>query len=243
VLSSNTKRQFLFVSMALMSCYPCFAQTSETALQQSKVHNNAASNGTIANKTDLASQNTSSNNEPASTDSQAPISEVLRAKPPEGWKVSYQFNNDDTRLADFIPAEEDNKTWRTKLSIEARQGLDDIDQISALFGEIQNANEICTNFSHFNLFSGIENGYPTSVRLMECGENAHSSKGEVSIIKAIQGNAYFYFVRLLRRTEPFSDSVDAIQKSEIAAWSTYLKKVTVCDTVNPDHLCLPPENK
>ena len=143
------------------------------------------------------------------------------------------------RLADFIPAEEDVKAWRTKLSIEAHQGLDDIDPISALFGEIQNASDVCTNFSHSNLFSGIENGYPTSVRLMECGENAHSSKGEISIIKAVQGNAYFYFVRLLRRTEPFTDSTEAIQKSEIAAWSTYLKGITVCDKDISDHTCLP----
>ena len=85
------------------------------------------------------------------------------------------------RLADFIPAEEDVKAWRTKLSIEAHQGLDDIDPISALFGEIQNASDVCTNFSQSNLFSGIENGYPTSVRLMECGENAHSSKGKISL--------------------------------------------------------------
>ena len=217
------------LSMALMSCWQCFGQNDEEHLQAPAIFSEAA----------LSKLNPSLPSTSGSSLSKPDTAEILRAKPPEGWKLSYQFNNDDMRLADFIPAEEDVKAWRTKLSIEAHQGLDDIDPISALFGEIQNASDVCTNFSHSNLFSGIENGYPTSVRLMECGENAHSSKGEISITKAIQGNAYFYFVRLLRRTEPFTDSTEAIQKSEIAAWSTYLKGITVCDKDISDHTCLP----
>ena len=226
---SNSKLRLTLFSVALVASFQCFAQNANLELQAP------------VDSSELESANVDETriNNPESIVVQPAMTEILRAKPPAGWKLAYQFNNDDTRFADFTPADEDNKTWRTKLSIESHQNMDDIDPISAIMGEVQNNSEICSNFNHFNLFSGIENGYPTSVRLIECGENAHSNKGEISIIKAIQGNEHFYFVRLLRRTEPFSDSAQAMETSEIAAWSTYLKDITVCDTQHADHSCLP----
>lgn len=188
---------------------------------------------------DAADQDDNRSDNSESVNAQPSTTEILRAKPPADWKLAYQVNNDETRFADFIPAEEDNDNWRTKLSIESHQNLDGVDPISAILGEVENTSEVCTNFNHFNLFSGVENGYPTSVRLIECGENAHNSKGEISIIKAIQGNDYFYFVRLSRRTEPFSDATQAMEKAEIAAWSAYLKDINACDTKNTYHPCQP----
>lgn len=164
--------------------------------------------------------------------------EILIAKAPDGWQNIYQLNNTITRLSDYIPPESSKSDWSTKISFESHQQLSDIDPITILMGEIEKTSEICSHTSNFNLFSGLENGYPTSVRLIFCGENVHSNKGEVSLTKAIQGKDYFYIIRFLKRVPKFSeDSNPAFSEAEIATWSAYLGEIKVCDNSAPGQTC------
>ena len=88
-----------------MSSWQCFGQSDEENLQAPAIFNEAA----------LSKLNPSLPSTSGNSVSEPATAEILRAKPPEGWKLSYQFNNDDMRLADFIPAEKDVKAWRTKV--------------------------------------------------------------------------------------------------------------------------------
>ncbi|MFT7687552.1 MAG: hypothetical protein ACI9FB_002908 [Candidatus Azotimanducaceae bacterium] len=164
--------------------------------------------------------------------------ERLIARAPSDWQLIFELNNSGTRLSDYIPKDENKDDWQTKLSFEAHEQLASVDPISIMMGEISKMDEICTNVDHANLFSGFENGYPTSVRLLLCGENAHSGKGEVSITKGIQGKESFYIVRLEKKIEPFEKGKADFPQNEIAEWSTYLKRITLCDeTSDATHAC------
>lgn len=177
------------------------------------------------------------------TDSTA--GEMLIAKPPPDWQRIYQFNNEETRLSDYIPNDENEETWASKLSFESHAQLKHADPIAVIMGEIKNQAEICKYISHSNLFSGFENNYPTSVRLILCGENVHTEKGEVSLIKAIQGNEYFYLIQLVKKVPVFGPSspvADNLQtpdftSEEVAYWSTYMKRISLCDTRDDTHAC------
>ena len=184
--------------------------------------------------------------EPVVSDSQKaaePVAktERLLASPPKDWQLIYQLNSGDVRLSDFIPPDETEKDWQTKLSFEAHSQLVDSDPISIIMGEIESKNEICTHIDHFNLFSGFENNYPTSVRLIQCGENAHSQLGEISLIKAIQGNDSFYIVRFLKKVPTFVKGKAEFTNEEVADWSSFLKRVSLCDEDDTDHRCPSPK--
>ncbi|MGV0035453.1 MAG: hypothetical protein ACNYPE_11040 [Candidatus Azotimanducaceae bacterium WSBS_2022_MAG_OTU7] len=45
--------------------------------------------------------------------------ERLLATPPKDWVTVFQLNNDNTRLTDFIPPDQDKNNWSVKLSFEA----------------------------------------------------------------------------------------------------------------------------
>ena len=117
-----------------------------------------------------------------------------------------------------------------------------LDPIELLFSEAETDKSRCDFILHYNIFSGFENNYPTAVRLYLCGENAFTNQGEVKIIKAIRGTDYLYSVRIVRRIPPFEVSEEEFTKEEVALWSTYLSKVSVCDG-SPDHPCPDPKSQ
>ena len=163
--------------------------------------------------------------------------EVLRAAPPHGWHQIYQLNNDAVRLADFVPQGQTNLAWKTKLSFESHSDLVDLDPIEILLSEAKKTEEKCSFIQHFNFFSGYENNYPTSLRLIMCGENEHLKKGELSMLKVIKGEDFLYIIRFLKRITPFKVNQPDVERSEIATWSDYLRKISLCNTADPEHPC------
>jgi len=164
-------------------------------------------------------------------------SEQLLAKPPADWKLIYQLNNTSTRLSDFVPPQESDSEWTTKLSFESFKKLVDSDPIEVLLAEVKREQKNCSFVQHFNLFSGLENNFPASVRLFLCGENTSINKGEVQMIKAIAGNDYLYFIKILKRIEPFNVDQPEFAKEEIATWSNYIRSISLCDPGKVEHPC------
>lgn len=169
--------------------------------------------------------------------------ERLLATPPKDWVNVFQLNHRNTRLTDFIPPGQSKGDWSTKLSFEAHttEALS-LDPIELLFSEAETDRSRCNRVRHHNIFSGLENNYQTSVRLFLCGENTTTSRGEIKLIKVIRGNDYLYSVRIVRRTPPFDVNEEEISKQEVALWSTYLRKISLCDG-SSGHPCPQPGAK
>lgn len=165
------------------------------------------------------------------------LGETLMASPPTGWQQIYTLNTEKTRLVDYVPSDESKAEWKTKLSFESHQSLTSVDPISIVMGELDATRQNCEKIESFNLFSGEENNYPTSVRLTFCGENAHTGEGEITISKAIQGAEYLYLIKLLHRVPAFTSSDNGVTKEQIASWADYFGKVTVCDNRSTEHAC------
>lgn len=170
-----------------------------------------------------------------------PVSgERLLANPPSGWQQIYSLNTEKTRLVDYVPGNETEDEWKTKISFESHQSLVDVDPISILMGELDATRQNCENIESFNLYSGVENNYPTSVRLTFCGENAHTGEGEVTISKAIQANDYLYLIKLLHRVPAFTSNDNNVSEQQIASWADYFGKLSVCDDRDEAHPCNTP---
>ena len=113
----------------------------------------------------------------------------------------------------------------------------DLDPIEILLSEAKKSEEKCTFVQHFNLFSGFENNYPTSLRLIMCGENENLNRGEVSMLKVIQGEDFLYIIRFLKRVDAFKINQPDVEKAEIATWSDYLRKIRLCNPTDDKHPC------
>jgi hypothetical protein len=163
--------------------------------------------------------------------------ERLLASPPPGWIRVFQMNKEKTRFSDFVPQGEDADNWSTRLSIESHATEDlSVDPITLLLSEAEQDEARCNFVQHFNIFSGLENHYETSVRLFLCGENAFTGKGEIKLVKAIRAEAFFYSVRITRRLPVFDVNQPEFANDEIATWSTFLKTISVCDGTR-EHPC------
>jgi hypothetical protein len=163
--------------------------------------------------------------------------ERLIALPPLDWKLIYHLNTGSTRLRDYLPNNETEPDWHNRVSFEAHQRLTDLDPIETLLREVEKSREACSGLKDYNLFSGLENNYPTSTRLLLCSNNAYSKQGEISMLKVIQGNDYLYIVRLVKRLPSFTEGEPNMAQPEIAAWSTYLSNILACDERDASHPC------
>jgi len=190
-----------------------------------------------ADREPSASKEPSAGKEPSEKKKQPASSERLIATAPDKWILVYQMNNNSSRLSDYVPPDETDEIWSTKLSFESFRDMIDLDPIQILLAEAANDNEHCKFIQHFSLYSGYENNYPSSVRLFFCGENTFVNKGEIKMVKAIQGDDYFYLVKIVKRVQPFEANQPGFAKQEIAEWSSYLRNITLCNSTKGDHPC------
>ncbi len=156
--------------------------------------------------------------------------ERLIVSPPDGWQRAYQINTDELKLSDFIPPGELIGSWTTRLSFEAHKASDlAFDPLDLLAIDAQSELAKCRSTQKFNVHAGFENNYETAVQLLMCTENINVNRGEVSLIKAIRGDQFYYAIRLIRRIPPFKPGEHQLDETEIAYWSEYLSRIYVCD--------------
>lgn len=182
--------------------------------------------------------------EPSASATPPPTTEYLVASEPAGWLRTAQTDSVGLRMTEFIPADPRDAADGETLSFESLTGNPLPDPIEFLTTMGEDAREDCDGFNHYNTFSGLENNYPTSVRLFVCNRNLATEQGEVTLIKAIRGNDYFYVITRTRRIAAVDDQTDSppIAEEEMAAWSLYMRGVSVCDPRVEDHPCPEPDS-
>jgi len=195
-----------------------------------------------------------------------PVSgEVLLADPPAGWVESGTLTSPLLRMAEYVPVDQleaepanprgdsevaagSSETFEAgraagstftldRVTFEAQGGdplPDPIDFVLALGRDLAMR---CEEFTEFNIMSGKENNYATSVRLLICPKYRERSQGEVMMVKAIQGRDYFYTITRGRRLPAFAADKQVLTARTMAEWSTYLKAIGVCDPRRPEHPC------
>lgn len=156
--------------------------------------------------------------------------ERLLATVPANFVRIYQINTETTRVSEFVPTNESVENWTSKLSFEAvKADTVPVDPITLLLSEAKADESRCEFVRHFNIHSGYENGYESSARLFFCGENAFTKNGEIKLMKVIRGNDYLYSINIVRIIEPFDVNKSNIDDQEVAVWSNYLGKISLCD--------------
>ncbi len=182
--------------------------------------------------------------EPAAGTAQA--GEQLIGQPPAGWRRVGTTDIGNLRRAEFVPEEEpvddSNAAWTRRITFESLQEDPLPDPIA--FIELMNSDRVyaCGTFHSYPTFSGLENGYPTSVHLLVCHRDRVTERAEVSMIKTIQGNEYFYVITRAWRGAPIPrDEAPPLDETEIGGWALFMKSISLCDPSRPEaHPCPDP---
>ncbi len=189
---------------------------------------------------------------PTTDDAPAITGERLLAVPPPGWIRTFELDEGGIRLVEFMPREGNPEEWIDKVSFESFNGGGNSggnggdgnagggelpDPIVLIQNIAKERERECEGFEDYNTFSGFENNYPTSVRLLLCHRNKASGRGEISMLKSVQGNSDFYVIQRTRQVDPYEGQQPPMSNEEMGLWSLYFRSISVCDDTRPKHPC------
>lgn len=166
--------------------------------------------------------------------------EMLIVKIPQDWQKRVERTVGTLQVAEYYPPDS-REDWAQKLSIEALSSEDLADPIDFVLDLAAQQNKVCTNFTDNGVFSGFENGFATTVHMMQCGQNKNTGRDVVTVIKVIRANESLYTItrvwRLAPPAPPLAADTINIDQDEVAAWSQTLRSVIVCDRELAAHPC------
>jgi len=179
----------------------------------------------------------------ASAETPASSTEQLIAQPPRGWRQTGATNIGNLKRAEFVPEAESvegvETNWIRRITFESIREDPMPDPIE--FVELMSFDRdyMCGTFEAHPTFSGEENGYPTAVFLLVCHKDRVTERSEITMMKTIQGNDFFYVITRSLRGEPIEPGEKPeIEEAVIGGWSLFLKSISVCDPGQPEtHPC------
>jgi hypothetical protein len=163
--------------------------------------------------------------------------EHLLAEPPSGWLQSFKTEGPGIRMVEYVPPKSDPHEWTDKVSFESLSAAPLPDPIELLKSIAADQRKTCTKFSDHETFSGVENDYPTSVRLFICSENPLTKKGQLTLVKTIRADDHFYVITRAKRVEPMEQDTMPMPPEVMAEWSLYLRAIKACNDSDPRHPC------
>lgn len=163
--------------------------------------------------------------------------EILIGSAPPGWMEAGGLNQGRLRIAEFANPATLTPDLVDTARFESQATLPLPDPIEFVLGASAEFASRCQGFEDHPVFAGYENGYPTAVRLMFCRRHGDPSRGEVRMLKAIQGKEQFYIVSRSRVTAPLEPDVIPLDATEMATWSEWFGDISLCDTRLPAHPC------
>ena len=157
--------------------------------------------------------------------------EHLITEIPENWLQIINSKSKNLQVAEYVPPDS-TEQWQQKLSVEAMSGSFLPDPLEFTDAWAEEQAQVCNDFQDLPIHSGFENGYPTVVRMLICGQNKQTGKPLVTMIKVIRGNESLYTVTRIWRLEKLPPP-----RAEIAGWSAALRKTVACDPDLAAHPC------
>jgi hypothetical protein len=157
------------------------------------------------------------------------VNENLLVAKPDGYKIGFNDKKNNAVISEMVPVSESVENWTEMVTVQIFLGMKGVtpEQFKARMEKLWSG--ACANAISLPVANVVENGYPVNVWHMTCPLNAQTGKTEITFFKAIQGNDSFYVVQKAFKFEP--------TKEQVVTWTTYLKKISVCDSRLPERRC------
>lgn len=157
------------------------------------------------------------------------VNENLLVAMPEGYKVGFSDRKQNMIMQEMVPGAETVHAWTEMVTVQIFLGMKGVTP-AQYSGRLQGVwAKACPNATSQPVASGVENNYPFLLWLSSCPRNVTTGKPEITWFKAMQGNDSFYLVQKAFKFQP--------SKTQIENWTSYFKKVSVCDSRLADRPC------
>lgn len=161
--------------------------------------------------------------------------EKLRVPLPANWVPVAQLRAGDVRQTDYAPDNDVPRGNDERLRIEA------VADASTEPGEFvtllaRDRKQQCPELIATAISSARENGYPTAVSLFDC-PRAPGKGPPLLMLKVIRGEQWLYIVaRSSTRADTRPDK-QANERTRIADWAQFMRRLSLCHQLRPDHAC------
>jgi hypothetical protein len=157
------------------------------------------------------------------------VNENLLAPAPPGFKIGFRDKKNDLQMTEWVPANETVEKWTEMLTVQVFHGLKIAPE--PFMRQLESSwRTACPGAGDAQpVVSGVENGYPALLWILDCPRNPATEKPELTWFKGIQGNDSFYVVQKAFKFNP--------TKEQIGRWINYLRAVRVCDSRIADRAC------
>ncbi|MDO9413008.1 MAG: hypothetical protein Q7T81_10590 [Pseudolabrys sp.] len=157
------------------------------------------------------------------------VNENLLVTIPEGYKVGFNAKQPKMIMQEMVPQAETVEAWTEMVTVQVFLGMKGVTPAHYASNMQEIWAKSCPNAKSLPVANGAENGYPFLLWVSSCPRNTTTGKPEITWFKAMQGQDSFYLVQKAFKFEP--------SKAQIETWTTYLKKVSVCDSRRADRPC------
>lgn len=145
------------------------------------------------------------------------------------------------RKVEYLPANDDPASWREKLLFESFTLTPLPEPVSFLSGLLGEQAGPCGDHRLTTLFDGVENGFDTTVMLLECPYHELTKDGRITMVKAIRGNDAFYVIVRERATTPATATPESdpgtvpadFHPGTVIDWSQWFRRIRLCDDAEP----------
>ena len=161
--------------------------------------------------------------------------EKLRIPLPANWVPVAHLRAGDVRQTDYAPDNDVPRVNDERLRIEAvADASTDPGEFVTLLAK--DSKQRCPELIATAMSSARENGYPTAVSLLDC-PRAPGKGPPLLMLKVIRGEQWLYIIaRTSTRADTRPDK-QANERIRIADWAQFMRKLSLCHELRPDHAC------
>jgi len=159
--------------------------------------------------------------------------ENLLVSVPEGWEMVHGGRTGDITLSEFVPKGQTVDNWRQMITIQINHNMRNAGP-KVFVDKMTDAAKKQVETGAFDakpLEIAGDPGYATYSVVWVAGKVKATGKGEITLIRAIQGKDSLYLVQKAWRQAPIlSPEQVAIPREEIQQGIDFLRKTSVVDT-------------
>ena len=170
--------------------------------------------------------------------------EQLFVPPPKGWTVVFHEIEDGSEITEVTPKGQNATDWSEMLAISIIDGKPTKTPQEILLERFAIIETGCSAVGGGPSNLAIENGFPTAMRAIACPKSTEWGKGEMSLIKVINGNERSYIIIRAWRGEPFAKGQLPLPDATTQQWLNFMSRVVLCDAREPKlHPCPDPRTE
>ena len=152
---------------------------------------------------------------------------------PTGWVLGNGARQGDLTMMEYVPAGQTVEDWKQMITVQILHGRGHVKPLAFLKEMTRAAKEqvVANGFSELSMDAPADPEYPTAGTIWLSEHVKSTGKGEITLIRVIQGKDALYVVQKAWRQSPFKTAEQMeVTTEEMREGIEFLWKARVVDT-------------